>query len=347
MLKRLMAKLRRSPFDFNTREGRTIGDMVTAPLEQSGVDCMVVDVGARNGMMLLPDSYTRRARLVGFEPNLEEYGKLVAGDTDAHKIGARISPFKTEKYFPFALWDKEEDRTFYITKGPGACTLLGAADQRVTNNMFLDYSSDLRHQSYQDLHTEVVGTQPVACQPLDALLEPNTVVDFLKMDVEGAEHQVLQGARQLLKRKGVLFIYSEFAALPYYKAHDVFGYQHALLTEHGYRLLDLDLGHLGYRRGATDFSSTVDRSLIYGGDAFFALDPDRNQLSRLDLQRLAAISLSFGFISFAFELLREAGFLSDNELMAIKDAVEKTWTVERLKKVWMQLPARARAVLHA
>ena len=39
-------------------------------------DFLVVDVGARNGMRLLPNWYSKKSNLVGFEPHEGELKKL-------------------------------------------------------------------------------------------------------------------------------------------------------------------------------------------------------------------------------------------------------------------------------
>ena len=83
MLSSLIKKMRRSPFEFQVGAGQTIGDIVFAPLDAKGIEPVVVDLGARNGMMLLPASYARRARLIGFEPNPEEAKKLITKTTDS------------------------------------------------------------------------------------------------------------------------------------------------------------------------------------------------------------------------------------------------------------------------
>ena len=87
---------------------------------------MVVDVGARNGFYLLPRHYAEHVTLVGFEPNPEEFAKLDSGTTDAAKqfdaMGIDRPAFKAERYHPYALWDSEQRRPFYVTRGAGAAT---------------------------------------------------------------------------------------------------------------------------------------------------------------------------------------------------------------------------------
>ncbi|MDX1429229.1 MAG: hypothetical protein R3282_03025, partial [Rhodothermales bacterium] len=180
----------RQPFDFPLSSGGAIGQAILEPLDAVSMRRLVVDVGARNGMLLLPESYTRGAKLVAFEANAEEHAKLVSGETDAVRAGMAPGPrFAEEQYFNCALWDRVERRTLYITAGLGACTLLGATDERVTRRMFLRERHGWSSVPYCDLHTRVKGTMGVDCQPLDSLL-PDKKVDFLKLDIVGAEHEL-------------------------------------------------------------------------------------------------------------------------------------------------------------
>jgi FkbM family methyltransferase len=344
MLKNLLRKLRRSPFDFPVSGGGTIGDIVCAPLDQAGLEFAAIDLGARNGMYHLPTSYSLRSKLIGFEPNPQEYEKLTSGTTDMSKRGQAAPPFKSTEYHPFAVWRAKERRQFYITAVAGACTLMGESVPAVTGQMFLDSSMSpdrsktRRATSYADI-TRVVRTVPVDCIALDDVIADGTTIDFLKMDVEGAELACLQGARRLLDSHRVLFVYSEFVTLPYYAAHDLLGAQHVFLSERGYRLIDLDLRHPTYRRGPHDLPKSADRRMIYAGDAIFVLDPDRVALDAPTKQRLAAILFVFGFSSYALSLLDEAGLTSKADIERIEASVRRTMTTRRLMLMWKQLPA--------
>lgn len=112
--------------DCRLDDGRTVADIVFAPLAEKMIEPVVVDVGARNGMhqYVIPNSYASRSTIVGFEANPEEYDKLIAHTTDAQKTGAPMSRFKEERYFNCALWDCSTRKPFYITAGAGACTLI-------------------------------------------------------------------------------------------------------------------------------------------------------------------------------------------------------------------------------
>ncbi len=327
-----------NPFDIALPSGGTVGEAVMAPLLERGVEPLVVDVGARNGMSLLPASYCRLAHLIGFEPNVKEFNKLTQGTTDAVEAGLPPPPsFRSERYHDCALWDADERRPFYLTVGVGACTLMGPSRPKVTDRMFLDSPDGRARQTYTELHTGVVKTEEVRCRALDQVVGDETI-DFLKLDVEGAELRVLKGAKRLLESGRVLFIKSEFVCFGYYDEHPVFGEQHAFLNEPGFRLLDLDFEQPVYSRSPTRIPRAVDRRLKYAGDAYYALDPDRRDLDALDLHRLAAVSLTMGFRSFALGLLEDAGLLGIEAVSEIEKALSRILLKKRLLLAWRQFP---------
>jgi FkbM family methyltransferase len=339
MLKNLLHKLRRSPFDFPVSGGGTIGDIVCAPLDRAGLELAVIDLGARNGMYHVPASYSRRAKLIGFEPNPKEYEKLTSGTTDMSKTGVVAPEFKRAEYHPFAVWRARERRQLYITSAAGGCTLMGESVSAVSERMYLDRSGKRRLVSYAHM-TKVIGTESVQCVALDEVITDDTIVDFMKMDVEGAELACLQGATKLLESHRVLFIFSEFVALPYYGVHDVLGAQHLFLNDRGYRLIELEMRHPTYRRGPRDLPESADRRMLHAGDAMFVLDPDRVAMDPLTKQRVAAILFVFGFSSLALSLLDETGLTSQADIERIESSVRRTMTTRRLTLMWKQLPAK-------
>jgi len=332
-----------------TTFGKSICEHVADPLLQAGISPLVVDVGARNGMFLLPPVYTEMATLVGFEPNPEEYDKLTRGATDMHawstKNNRDVPKFKGERYFDCAVWDRECSHPLYITQGAGACTLMGPTLPIMKNTYYLyPWGDRRRHASLYDLHTRVVEESEVRCRPLDDFFGADEKIDFLKVDVEGGELNVFKGARQLFEQGQIFFIQAEFQAFPYYRSHPVFGDQHALLTKNGMRLIDLQLDHPRYQRGLVELPDACTRSPIFAGDALFMIDPDKNDLSPLDRQRLALVLLVFGFNSLALSLLTEAALLSKDELAAIRVAIVSRPDQTRKRQLlnaWNNIPVAA------
>lgn len=328
-------------------DGRTAIEALVEPALRAGERPCVVDVGARNGMFLLPEAYARVAELVGFEANDVEYRKLIDGTTDAARAGNVAARFAASTYHGCAVWDCDEERPFYVTAGPGACTMMGATQERFTTRLFQDYGPDSPKtgRSFHELHGRVVRVETVKCRRLDSVLDPARTVDCLKLDVEGAELRVLHGAQNLLAARKVLFVYSEFVAAPYYAEHPVLGDQHAFLRDNGFRLIALELGHSGYTRSPTPIPADNDRRLLHAGDAIFALDPDANDLDVLARHRLGLIALATGFASFGLSLMREAALCDPRVCDQVERALVPIGRMRRLRKLWNDVPYRADALL--
>ena len=62
------------------------------------------DVGARNGSFILPENFSKYTTLYGFEPNIDEYKKLVNFKTDAIKFGIKEPKFKKKKVLQFCTF---------------------------------------------------------------------------------------------------------------------------------------------------------------------------------------------------------------------------------------------------
>src|SRR5579862_2197389 len=82
-------------------------------LQEHDASITFVDVGARNGSLELAaicdvvDAY-------GFEPNPDEYEKLLSGKTDASRIGAVAPPFRSLRYLPYAVSDTNGTAQFHV-----------------------------------------------------------------------------------------------------------------------------------------------------------------------------------------------------------------------------------------
>ena len=319
-------------FNRKCRSGKSVAQVLFQPMKDSDIVPKIVDIGARSGMFDIPDAYSSNAKFIGFEPNIEEYNKLITGTTNAQKR-YKNAIFLSQEYFNTAIWSSEGQKTLYITQGSGACTLMGPDCKKITDKMFLDGDTN---QSYSANHTNVINTNIVDCKPLDMIIDET--IDYLKVDVEGGELDVFQGAEKLFSDKNILFIKSEFFMTPYYEKHIILGHQHKFLCEKGLRLIDFDTNHPRYSRYRTKIPQRSDRRLIYGGDAYYAIDPDLNELPVDKLHRLAVISIAYGFHSFGVGLLRDAGLLSGKDIDEIEQTLCHLPFQTRLKHQWNDIP---------
>ena len=335
--------------DLKTTNGKTIFDIIMAPLIDLEIDLSLIDVGARGGMHDLPKNYASHVQLVGFEPNKDEFTDLVKHETHAEKEGFIPPRWKKETFKELALWNRLETRPIYIYNDTGAVTLMGDLTPDICKNIYSEFPW-LSGKEATTLSTlfdvrKLLTVGSVRCDRLDNVWRENSKIDYLKIDVEGAELRVLQGARKLLEAGQILFIKTEFQCVPLYKdSENLPGAQFDLLNDYGYRLLDIEHhgggrgSHWTYSRCDSRIPESVDRKLLLTGDAFFALDPDRLALSDADLQRLGLISIALGFRSFGLSVLRDAKLLNVADLDMIEDALAHVRLRRKLRLTWENFP---------
>ena len=110
----------------------------------------------------------------------------------------------------------------------------------------------------------------------------------------------------------------------------------------GLRLIDMDFNHPPYSRSKPSISAIADRRMIYAGDAYYILDPDRNALDSLTAHRLGVASLIFNFATLAVSLFRDAALLPSHEIDTIEAAISKNSTKKRILHIWTQIPHQVR-----
>jgi FkbM family methyltransferase len=172
----------------------------------------IVDIGAMS-LGEGEDPYselmkTLPCEVIGFEPLPEECEKLNRS-AGAHR-----------RYLPHFIGDGSE-QTFHRCAAPMTSSLL--EPDAALMSMF---------QTLGEL-TRVVATQRVQTTRLDDIAQARGT-DFLKIDVQGGELMVLQGARETLR--DVLLIHTEAEFLPLYKDQPLFGDLDAFLRREGFVL---------------------------------------------------------------------------------------------------------------
>lgn len=140
---------------------------------------VVVDVGARYGGEQHWNAYGDQLILIGFEPDEEE----------CKSLNEKFS-MKGHRYFPVALHKDKGCRTFYITQFNASCGF---------------YKRDMTFWSrFPDkVNVRVKETVQMDTVDFDSFAECHGIeyVDFMKLDVEGAELDILEGSVNYLREK--------------------------------------------------------------------------------------------------------------------------------------------------
>ncbi len=132
----------------------------------------VLDIGAHHGLytLLASKRVGRTGKVIAFEPSPRERERL-----GRH---VRLNRCFNVKIEPFALGNSQSQADLYLTSGMN------------------DWCNSLRKEAAG----EVAKTERVDVLPLDDYLAKAAIdrVEFMKVDVEGAELGLLNGARKLL-----------------------------------------------------------------------------------------------------------------------------------------------------
>ena len=133
---------------------------------------LAIDVGANNGYY--SNLYCKKFfNVVGFEPNksLKDYHTNLK------------SLHENYQYYELGLYDKNDEVEYYsVVNGPGLSTLKFDYIQRIVTNFNISNPCQIEIYKIQTRTLDFFNFEP----------------DFLKIDVEGAGIEVLQGAEQTI-----------------------------------------------------------------------------------------------------------------------------------------------------
>jgi len=189
---------------------------------------VVADIGARYGIHPNWNGFDAPLRYIAFEPDAEEANRL-------------RGLYKDTKNFQYEVLetalDKEKgQRDFHLLKHRGLSSCL---------------KPDLTSECFRHLkpgQAEIEKILKIETETGDDLFAGLGVVpDFLKVDTEGTEQDVIEGFEKLLGN-GVLGIRSSCNFQPCFIGQRLFSDSHDYLMRHGFVLLNLDYKGYGYPR---------------------------------------------------------------------------------------------------
>jgi FkbM family methyltransferase len=211
------------------RDAKNINKLMAANLK---ADSNCIDIGCHKGDFLkLFEKFAPGGKFFAFEPLPPLYDYLKKN-------------FPRAILYDYALGDFEGKSTFnYVVNDPAW--------------------SGFKTQSYANHEVEIKEIE-VPVKMLDNVIPANIPIDFIKIDVEGAEYSVLSGAKSLIKNKKpvILFEFAKIHTVNYgvtpEKFYDLF------VKELGMSLFSLDLsGPLSLAQFSDkfefSFSSNYDR----------------------------------------------------------------------------------------
>lgn len=264
----------------------------------------LVDIGARGGLQPNWHAARRHLKMVGFEPDPAEYQRLAVKDPSGNTL-----------YINAALG-----------RAPGRLLLnvgrLGGTSSLSTPNM------DFLCRFPQPERYEVVKQVSIEADALDNVLPRHGVndPDFIKIDTQGAELAILEGARDTVNR-AIFGLEIEVLLAPLYREQPTFGEIDSLLRGLGFQLFDLRPSY--WKRAAGARYGGPKGQLAFADVLYFRREDDvQRQLQAIDgaaaraskLMRMLAVSLLYGYVDYAIELFEPNRDLLEPRLAAEVDA---------------------------
>lgn len=249
------------------------------------IDCVVVDAGARYG---LHPSWNDLRGLVDFhlfEMEQDEATRL----TVKYRDDARIH------VHPIALYSCDTTLKFRIR------------EHKALNSIFENNSDLLISQDYFVQEFTLHEEREVEARSIDSFFQGQPV-HFLKLDVEGAEYELLKGATDILQRS-VLGVRSEVLFAPVYLDAPLFGDIHRFMLQQGFELLNFD--YVGNGNNAGRFTMPGRFGKVISSDAVWVVSNDRLFSSKgpelmKDVVRFAIFLMNNGATDLAIDTLLRA-----------------------------------------
>jgi FkbM family methyltransferase len=233
--------------------------------------CTVVDVGARFGGDARWLHLGDRLRLIGFEPDLEECSRLNQALPDPRSM-----------FLPNALAERTLQITIHVCRNPGNSSRY--RPQRALLSRFPNVE-----------RFDIVEEVEVTARTLDDALEDRAPIDFVKLDTQGSEANIIAGAHKRLDEAFGVEVEIEFSAL--YEGQPLFADVDRALRALGFTLFDLRPCY--WKR---ESKPSRGAGQLMWGDALYLRDPIASGVMPLNPAAALAISLIYGKFDFAIEL---------------------------------------------
>ncbi len=249
------------------------------------MNCVVIDAGARYGLHPSWADLRGVCEFHLFEMDKDEAARLIQKYRNDPLI----------KVYPVALYSSDSTLKFSVNEHQALNSVMAA-------NVDL-----LRQNEYMLKEFKVTEERTTEARAIDSLFKGSDV-HFMKLDVEGAEYELLKGAREKLSTS-VLGVRSEVLFAPVYVGAPMFGDLNKFMLDEGLELLNFDYSGAGNKSGRFTLPGrhgkllSSDAVWIVGNDRLFAAKAER--LAE-DVIRLALFLVNNGATDVAVDLLIRA-----------------------------------------
>lgn len=256
-----------------------------------------LDVGARGDVGEPWSEFAPgRLKVIGFEPDPDEAARLSA----AHP---------GRRYYPHGLWSGHGLKEFHLCEWASTSSMYPPNEEG--NRQYLS-----RHW----LGRRPARTLAVECVALDEVLEAEDAPDFIKIDTQGAELEILRGAENLLRANAPIVLTETWCAEVYKDiplTHDVM----AFMSKLGYQVFDLNIA-AAWQHQSKALPESRCKAKTIGFDLLFIKQLERCEFSSVEkLLKFAGLCELYGFRDYAVAVLENSKFVDASIVGAIAQLV--------------------------
>lgn len=287
MLQKLIIYIKKLTKEYEGANNRKKMKRIIKVIESidDGLSFSFLDVGARGGLIGARGNFyilhlLKNLSLYGIEPDPKECETL-------RKKGYDV-------VMDCAAGAIEEKRSIYLTKNPG-CTSIYRPNEPITKEITKSPNFD------------VVAEKEVWIRRVDDVF-PDQVFDFIKIDVQAAAHDVLEGAKD--KLESAIAVVADLYFDSVYLQQPLFCQSHALLYENNFRMARCGAGNA--------------HGFVRQGDFLYLKDPKtvKDKRTALKLLICASIYNHWSFIEFILIRSGLSPLFSEDEKLKILSAVK-------------------------
>jgi FkbM family methyltransferase len=234
-----------------------------------------IDIGARGDIVSPWLELENTSLIVGFEPDSKESKRL-------------NNAFKKRRYFDIALWSQPATNKVYINEWESTSSMY------LPNVEFIN-KFQVQHWEGRKAKFEL----EVECNTLDnVLLEHDVIPDFIKIDTQGAELEILRGAENILKEYSPIVTCETWCAEVYKGApmmHEIIDYMDCL----GYQVFDMEIA-AAWRHGKETISS---KPKSIGYEVLFVKVKEISSKNRDQMLKFLLLLELYGYRDYAIYLM--------------------------------------------
>ena len=240
----------------------------------------LIDIGARFGLNK-PFSYIgeKYLNIIGFEPDKDEYENLNKN-------------FKNRTYFNSAIYSKKKISNFYLLKDKPASSLY-KPNQKL--------GKKFEKQHFEKRYIDQVYRMKT--QTLNFYKNKIPKLDFLKIDTQGSEFDILQGSSFFLKSHCPIILTETWSDDVYENAKKFYDIS-KFLDSYNYNAIKIDDAANWKYRTNINFSN-LDQPIRVGYEILFVKKPEILLKQNFkDLLKSAILLDLFGYKNFAYYLIK-------------------------------------------